>query len=96
MKIRPLHDRVIIKRLEAEERTPGGLIIPENAKEKPVRGIIVAVGNGRLLDTGELRELSVKEGEHVLFSKFAGQEIKIDGEDRLVVREEDILLVFEE
>jgi chaperonin GroES len=95
MKIRPLYDRVIIKRLDAEDRTPGGLIIPENAKEKPLRGIVVAVGNGRVSDSGELRKPSVSEGDHVLFSKFSGQEIKVDGEDRLVVREEDILLVFD-
>ena len=96
MKIRPLHDRVIIKRLDAEDRTPGGLIIPENAKEKPMRGVVLAVGNGRVLDDGSIRKPSVKEGDNVLFSKFAGQEVEVAGEDRLVVSEQDILLVFEE
>ncbi len=95
MKIRPLHDRVIIKRLEEEEKTKGGIIIPDTAKEKPAQGRVVAVGKGRMLDSGKLHELTVKPGDTVLFGKYAGTDIKIDGEEHLIVREEDILAIMD-
>ncbi len=95
MKVRPIYDRVLVKRLEAEQKTKGGIIIPDTAKEKPIEGEVVAVGNGRLLDNGELRPLDVKEGQRVLFGKYAGTEVKIDGEEHLILREEDILAVVE-
>ena len=95
MKIRPLHDRVIIKRLEEEEKTKGGIIIPDTAKEKPAQGKIVAVGKGRMLDNGKLLELTVKPGDTVLFGKYAGTDIKIDGEEHLILREEDILAIMD-
>jgi chaperonin GroES len=95
MKIRPLHDRVIIKRLEEEEKTKGGIIIPDTAKEKPAQGKIVAVGKGKMLDNGKLLELTVKPGDTVLFGKYAGTDIKIDGEEHLILREEDILAIMD-
>ena len=95
MKVRPIYDRVLVKRLEAEQKTKGGIIIPDTAKEKPIEGEVVAVGSGRLLDNGELRPLDVKEGQRVLFGKYAGTEVKIDGEEHLILREEDILAVVE-
>jgi len=95
MKIRPLHDRVIIKRLEEEEKTKGGIIIPDTAKEKPAQGKVVAVGKGRMLDSGKLLELTVKPGDTVLFGKYAGTDIKIDGEEHLILREEDILAIMD-
>ena len=91
MKIRPLHDRVIIKRIEEEETTKGGIIIPDSAKEKPSEGKVVAVGNGKTLDNGEVKALEVKKGNKVLFGKYAGTEIKIDGEEHIFMREDDIL-----
>src|SRR5215831_14239000 len=94
-KIRPLQDRVIVKRLKEEEKTKGGIIIPDTAKEKPLEGKVVAVGNGKLLEDGKLRPLDVKAGDTILFTKYAGTEIKIDGEDHLILREEDILGVVE-
>ena len=95
MKIRPLHDRVIVKRLEEERTTPGGIVIPDSAAEKPVKGKVIAVGNGKLLDSGELRPLDVKVGDKVLFGKYSGTEVKVDGEDLLVMREDDITAVIE-
>ncbi|MEN9800789.1 MAG: co-chaperone GroES [Pseudomonadota bacterium] len=95
MKIRPLQDRIIIKRVAEENKTKGGLFIPETAKEKPLEGHVVAVGNGKLLEDGKLRPLDIKAGDTVLFSKYAGTEIKLDGEDHLILREEDVLGVIE-
>jgi chaperonin GroES len=95
MKIRPLQDRIIIKRIPEEEKTKGGIIIPDTAKEKPLEGLVVAVGNGKVLEDGKVRPLDVKPGDRVLFIKFAGSEVKIDGEERLMLREEDILGVIE-
>jgi chaperonin GroES len=95
MKIRPLHDRVIIKRLEEERTSPGGIVIPDTAQEKPIRGKVVAVGNGKILENGEVRKLDVKVGDQVLFGKYSGTEVKMDGEELLVMREEDIMAVVE-
>lgn len=95
MKIRPLHDRVIVKRVEEEEKTKGGIIIPETAKEKPLEGKVIAVGNGRVLEDGMIQPLDVKADDRVLFSKYAGTEIKIEGEEFLMLREDDILGVIE-
>ena len=96
MKIRPLHDRVIIRRLEDERKTAGGIVIPDSAAEKPVRGEIVAVGNGKILDNGDVRALDVKVGNKVLFGKYSGTEIKVEGEDLVVMREDDIMAVLED
>jgi chaperonin GroES len=93
--IRPLHDRVIVKRVKEEEKTKGGIIIPDTAKEKPIEGEIIAVGNGKVLEDGSLRKLDVKVGDRVLFGKYSGNEVKVDGEDRLILREDDILGVIE-
>ncbi len=93
--IRPLHDRVIVRRLAEEEKTAGGIIIPDAAKEKPLQGEVIAVGKGKLLDNGDLRALDVKEGDTVIFSTYAGTEIKIDGETLLLMREDDILGVID-
>jgi len=95
MKIRPLHDRVIIKRIKEEEVTKGGIIIPDTAKEKPSEGKVIAVGNGKLLENGTLKTLEVKAGDKVLFGKYAGTEVKIDGEEHLIMREDDIIAVVE-
>jgi chaperonin GroES len=95
MKIRPLHDRVIVKRIEEEETTKGGIIIPDTAKEKPSEGKVVAVGNGKLLDNGTLQALEVKKGDKVLFGKYAGTDVKIDGEEHLIMREDDIIAIVE-
>lgn len=95
MKIRPLHDRVVVKRLEEERTSPGGIVIPDTAAEKPSRGEIIAVGNGKILENGEVRKLDVKKGDKVLFGKYSGNEVKIDGEDFLVMREDDIMAVIE-
>jgi chaperonin GroES len=95
MKIRPLHDRVIVKRIEEEETTKGGIIIPDTAKEKPSEGKVVAVGNGKLLENGKLQPLEVKKGNKVLFGKYAGTEIKIEGEEHLIMREDDIIAIVE-
>jgi chaperonin GroES len=91
MKIRPLQDRVLIKRVQEEQKTKGGIIIPDTAKEKPIEGEIVAVGNGKVQENGSVRKLDVKAGDRVLFGKFSGTEIKLDGEEHLILREEDIL-----
>lgn len=93
--IRPLHDRVIIQRTKEEEKTAGGIILTDSAKEKPVRGKVIAVGTGRLLENGDVRPLDVKVGNEVLFGKYAGQEVKINDTDYLVMREEDIMGVIE-
>lgn len=95
MNIRPLQDRVILKRVKEEEKTKGGIIIPDTAKEKPVEGEVVAVGNGKVNEDGSVRKLDVKVGDRVLFGKYSGTEVKLDGEERLIVREEDILAVLE-
>jgi len=95
MKVRPLHDRVIVKRIEEEETTKGGIIIPDTAKEKPVEGKVTAVGNGKILDNGETQPMDVKVGDRVLFGKYAGTDIKIEGEEHLILREDDIIAVVE-
>ncbi|MFP3873192.1 MAG: co-chaperone GroES [Thiohalophilus sp.] len=95
MKIRPLHDRVIIRRMEEERTTAGGIVIPDSATEKPSQGEVIAVGNGKILDNGEVRALDVKAGDKVLFGKYAGNEVKVDDEELLVMREEDIMGVVE-
>ncbi|MBK9261618.1 MAG: co-chaperone GroES [Polyangiaceae bacterium] len=95
MKIRPLHDRIVVKRLESENRTKGGIIIPDSAKEKPIEGRVVAVGNGKLLKDGKLRPLDVAVGDVVLFGKYAGNEVKLDGEAFVLLREDDLLAVTE-
>ena len=95
MAIRPLHDRVLVRRLEDETTTPGGIVIPDSAKEKPAQGEIVAAGNGKLLDNGDVRALDVKVGDKVLFGKYAGTEVKVEGEELLVMREDDIVAVVE-
>ncbi len=95
MKIRPLNDRILVKRLEEEEKTKGGIIIPDSAKEKPAEGEIVAVGNGKLNDKNERVPLDVKVGDRVLFSKYGGTDVKLDGEDFLIMREDDILGILE-
>ena len=93
--IRPLQDRVILKRVEEEQKTKGGIYIPDTAKEKPIEGEVIAVGNGKVQDDGTVRKLDVKVGDRVLFGKYSGTEVKIDGEERLILREEDILGVLE-
>ena len=94
MKIRPLHDRVLVKRVAEEEKTKGGIIIPDTAKEKPAEGEIVAVGSGRVLKDGKVQPLDLKKGERVLFGKYSGSEVKLDGVEHLIMREEDILAVL--
>jgi chaperonin GroES len=95
MAIRPLHDRIIVKRLEEETKTKSGIIIPDTAKEKPLEGAVIAVGNGRRSEDGKVTPLDVKKGDKILFGKYAGTEIKIDGEEHLILREEDVLAVLE-
>jgi chaperonin GroES len=95
MKLRPLHDRIVVKRLEEEEKTSGGIIIPDTAKEKPQQGKVIAVGKGRILEDGKVVPLVVKEGDRVLFNKYAGTEIKIESDEHLIMREDDILAIFE-
>jgi chaperonin GroES len=95
MSIRPLQDRIIIKRVREEEKTKGGIIIPDTAKEKPVEGKVTAVGKGAIQKDGSVRKLEVKVGDTVLFAKYSGSEIKVDGEDHLIIREEDVLAVIE-
>ena len=94
MKIRPLSDRVVIKRTKEEEKTKGGIIIPDSAKEKPVEGVVVAVGAGKALKDGKIRPLDVKAGDRILFGKYSGTEVKLDGEDHVLLREDDILAVL--
>ena len=95
MKIRPLHDRVIVKRLEEERTSPGGIVIPDSAAEKPIQGKVVAIGKGKILEDGTVRALDVKVGDKILFGKYSGTEVKVDGEDLLVMREEDVMAVIE-
>ena len=95
MAIRPLHDRILVRRVKEEETTKGGIIIPDTAKEKPIEAKVVAVGTGRILDSGEVRELAVKKGDLVLFGKYGGTEVKIDGQEHLILREDDILGIIE-
>jgi chaperonin GroES len=95
MKIRPLHDRVIVRRLEEERKTAGGIVIPDTAAEKPSRGEVIAVGHGKILENGDVRPLDVKVGNKVLFGKYSGTEVKVDGEELVVMREDDIMAVLE-
>ena len=95
LKIRPLHDRVIVKRLEEERTSPGGIVIPDTAAEKPIKGKIIAVGKGKILENGNVRPLDVKVGDKILFGKYSGTEVKVDGEELLVMREEDVMAVIE-
>jgi chaperonin GroES len=95
MKIRPLHDRILVKRLDGEEKSVGGIIIPDNAKEKPMEGKVIAVGNGKVLDDGNVRKLEVKAGDRILFSKYSGSEVKMDGVEHLILREDDILGILD-
>jgi chaperonin GroES len=95
MKFRPLHDRLLVKRTEAETKSKGGIIIPDTAKEKPIEGKVIAVGNGKALDDGKIRKLEVKVGDTVLFGKYSGNEIKVEGEEHIILREDDVLGVIE-
>jgi chaperonin GroES len=95
MKIRPLHDRVVVRRMEEERTSAGGIVIPDSATEKPIQGEVLAVGNGKILDNGDMRPLDVKVGDRVLFGKYAGTEVKVSGEEVLVMREDDIMGVIE-
>jgi chaperonin GroES len=95
MKVRPLHDRVIVKRVKEEEKTKGGIIIPDTAKEKPVEGKVIAVGAGKVLYDGKRQPLQVKAGDRVLFGKYSGTEIKLEGEEHLIMREDDIIAIVE-
>jgi chaperonin GroES len=95
MKMRPLHDRVIVKRMEEERTSPGGIVIPDTAAEKPIKGKVIAAGKGKILENGDIRKLDVKVGDQVLFGKYAGTEVKVDGEELLVMKEDDIMAVIE-
>ena len=95
MNIRPLHDRVVVKRVEEDKTSAGGIVIPDSATEKPIEGKVIAVGNGKILDSGEVRALDVKKGDKILFGKYSGTEVKIDGEEYLVMREDDIMGIIE-
>ena len=95
MKMRPLHDRVIVKRMEEERTSPGGIVIPDAAAEKPIKGKVVAAGKGKILENGDIRPLDVKVGDQVLFGKYAGTEVKVEGEELLVMKEDDIMAVIE-
>ena len=96
MKVRPLHDRILIRRIEETENVKGGIIIPDTAKEKPQEGVVVAVGNGKILDDGTRLSLEVKEGDHILFGKYSGTDIKIEGEEYLILREDEVLGILAE
>jgi len=96
MNIRPLHDRVIIRRMEEEKTSPGGIVIPDSAAEKPIKGQVVAVGKGKILDNGNVRPLDVKKGDLILFGKYSGTEVSVDGEELLVMREDDITAIISE
>ena len=96
MNIRPLHDRVIIRRMEEEKTSPGGIVIPDSAAEKPIKGQVVAVGKGKILDNGDVRPLDVKKGDLILFGKYSGTEVSVDGEELLVMREDDITSIISE
>ena len=95
MKLRPLHDRIIVKRVEEERKSAGGIVIPDTATEKPIKGEVVAVGAGKILENGNVRALAVKAGDKVLFGKYSGTEVKVDGEELLVMREEDLVAIIE-
>ncbi len=95
MNLRPLHDRVVVKRMEEERTSPGGIVIPDSATEKPIKGEVLAVGNGKISDSGDVRPLDLKVGDTVLFGKYSGTEVKVDGEDLLVMREDDVMAVIE-
>ena len=95
MKFRPLHDRVLVKRVEEEQKTKGGIIIPDTAKEKPLEGEVVAVGNGKLLEDGKVRPLDIKAGDRILFGKWSGTEVKLNGEELLIMKESDIMGILE-
>ena len=96
MKIRPLHDRVVIRRTEEERTSPGGIVIPDAAAEKPIKGEVLAVGNGKLLENGDIRPLDLKVGDQVLFGKYSGTEVKVDGVEYLVMREDDVMAVIDD
>jgi len=95
MQLKPLNDRIVVKRIEEEQTTAGGIIIPDSAKEKPIRGEVLAVGNGKVLDDGSRRPLDVKAGDKILFGKYAGTDVKVEGEELLIMREDDVLAVIE-
>jgi chaperonin GroES len=95
MKVRPLYDRILVKRIDEETKTAGGLFIPDTAKEKPQQGVVVAVGSGKIQEDGSLRKLELKSGDRILFAKYSGNDIKIDGTEHLIMREDDILAVLE-
>jgi chaperonin GroES len=95
MKVRPLHDRILVKRVEEESKSKGGIIIPDTAKEKPQEGRVVAVGTGKVLDNGKVHALEIGKGDRVLFNKYSGSEVNIDGEEHLIIREDDVLAVLE-
>ena len=95
MKLRPLHDRVVIKRTEEERTSPGGIVIPDTAAEKPIRGEVIAVGQGKIMENGDVRKPELKKGDKVLFGKYSGTEVKVDGEELLVMREDDVMAVIE-
>ena len=95
MKLRPLHDRVVVKRMEEERTSPGGIVIPDSATEKPIKGEVVAVGNGKITESGEVRTLDLKAGDQILFGKYSGTEVKVEGEELLVMREDDVMAVIE-
>ena len=95
MKVRPLHDRLLVKRVEEQETTKGGIIIPDTAKEKPIEGKVIAVGNGKVLEGGQKVPLEVKQGDRILFGKYSGTEIKLEGEEHLILREDEVLAIIE-
>ncbi|QMU62173.1 MAG: co-chaperone GroES [Gammaproteobacteria bacterium] len=95
MNLRPLHDRVVVKRMEEEKTSPGGIVIPDSATEKPSKGKVVAVGNGKITESGDVRKLDVKKGDTVLFGQYSGQSVKVDGDELLVMREDDIMAIIE-
>jgi chaperonin GroES len=95
MKFRPLHDRLIVKRIEGEEKTKGGIIIPDTAKEKPQEAKVIAVGKGKVTDDGKLQPMEVQKGDRILVGKYSGSEIKVDGEEHLIIREDDVLAILE-
>ena len=95
MNIRPLHDRVVVKRVEEDKTSAGGIVIPDSATEKPIEGKVIAVGNGKILDSGEVRALDVKKGDKIMFGKYSGTEVKVDGDEYLVMREDDIMGIIE-
>jgi chaperonin GroES len=96
MKVRPLHDRLIVKRLEEEEKTKGGIIIPDTAKEKPIEGKVIAAGKGKIKEDGTKIPMEVKKGDRILFAKYAGTEVKIDGEEHLIMKEDDVIAIVEQ